>query len=307
MNSPKAICAALGLLCAPLCAGWFGCGADTRGSNGGDGDAGGADDASGRLDAHAPLDAGDQDAGPPDRVGAIFAFSDSWTVDGGVRGVHSAGASFIHTRRPATTTKATTVGPCLVETVSDGSPADEERLSAGALRLAGAAKAIDLSPNSDGTYAPSTGSTPLWTGGETLTVRGDGKGDIPPFTIQLTAPSKITLASPKPSGGSFAVTRSAGFSATFTGGSSGVVVLSFDAATATSAHIATCTFDVASGSAVVPPAALAGFPAADGTFDFYVKQADKVRSNGWEVRFTASSALVDSTGAQALQGVATFQ
>lgn len=299
VNWPKAVCAALGLLGA--------CSCDTRGTNVGIADAGGPDDASGRVDANAPLDAGDVDAGLTDRVGSIFAFSDSWTADGGVRGLHSVGAAFIHTRSPATTTQTKTIGPCVVETVGDGNSADEETLSAGAVHFAGGAKAIDLSPKSDGTYAPSTGSTPLWTGGETLTARGDGKGDIPPFTIPLTAPSRITLASPTPSGGAFAITRSAGFSATFTGSSSGVVVLSFGATTATSAHIATCTFDVASGSATVPPAALAGFPAADGEFDFFVKQSEKARVNGWEVRFTATSALVDATGAEALQGVATFQ
>lgn len=245
------------------------------------------------------------DAAPPDRIGAIFAISDTTATDGGTKSAYRAGGSFRHTTSPDTTTKTKTVGPCMVETIGDGEPAKEEILSAGALHIAGGAKAIDISPDSKKQYAVSSGNTALWNGGEMLTASADGK-DVPAFTTSLVAPSKITLSAPAAPGGSLTVARSAGVNATFTGTSSGVVVLYFDIAAGQAAYAATCTFDAKSGSGQIPAAAFADFPAGEGTFDFYVKETSVTTPPGWQVRFTASKALVDSAG-EALAGRATFE
>jgi hypothetical protein len=248
------------------------------------------------------------EAGPADRIGAIFAISDSVAVDGGTKSNSRAGASFFHITTPSGMTTTKTVGPCLVEIIGEGSTTVEEDLSAGVVHITGGAKAVDLTPKSDKTYAVVSSSTEgLWNGGEMLTVTADGK-DVPAFTTSLVAPSKVTLSAPAPAAGIITVTRSAGVSATFTGMSSGFVVLYFDIAdpSGQQAFSATCTFDASLGSATIPAAAFADFPAGDGTFNFYVKQSSVVMPAGWQVRFTASKAIVDPAG-QAMVGQATFK
>ena len=245
------------------------------------------------------------EAGPVDRTGSVFAISDTLTVDGGARSAYRAGASFVHTTTPDGMSTRKTVGPCLLETIGEGTAAIEEDLSAGTVHITGGAKPVDLLPRTDHTYAVVTGNESLWNGGETLTVSADGK-DVPAFTTSFKAPGKITLSAPAPTAGALTVTRSAGVTATFSGTSSGAVVLYFDIASGQQAFTVTCTFDASLGSAQIPAAAFADFPAGDGTFNFYVKESRVVSPSGWQVRFTASKAIVDGAGA-ALVGPATFK
>ena len=247
------------------------------------------------------------EAAAPGDVGGIFAISDSITVDGGPRALHRAGAFFTHLTGADTTTTSKTIGPCLVEKIGSGSTPDETDLSAGTIHITGGTKNVDLVPNAKKTYDAVTGTVALWSGGETLTVAGEGK-DVPAFTTSLVAPSKLTITAPAlPSPASnLSVARSAPFSATWTGASSGVVVLYFDAATGANAFSATCTFKASDGKAEVPAAAFAEFPAIDGTFNFYVKEAAIASPPGWTIRFTVSSAIVGPDGASAI-GSTTFK
>ena len=263
----------------------------------------GADASEVTPDAATAADAAD--AGPADHIGAVFAISDTVMGAGGMTSSYRAGASFRRITRPDGTTTSKTVGPCLVETIGDGLAEQSTDLSAGGVHIEGGAKTIDLTPKTDLTYAVVSGNTSLWTGGETLTARGDGK-DVPVFTTSLKAPPKITLSAPAAPAGALTVTRSAGLSATFTAGASGTVVLYFDQATGSQAFAITCTFDAKAGTAQIPAAAFAVFPAGTGTFNFYTKEASIVRPAGWEVHFTASKAIVDPAGAS-LTGNATFQ
>ena len=245
------------------------------------------------------------DAAPADHVGAIFAISDTTAADGGAKSSYRAGASFTHVTSPDGTTQTKTVGPCLVELIGDGAAAQETDLSAGAVHITGGSKTVDLAPKSDNTYSPAVGSSSLYDGGETLTVSADGK-DVPAFTTSLTAPSKVTLAAPVVTASSLTVKRSTGVTATFSGASSGSVVLYFSATSATMAFALTCTFDAAAGGGTIPAAAFADFPAGNGTFDFYVKQTGTLVVAPWEIHFTASKAVVDPAGI-ALAGDATFE
>jgi hypothetical protein len=274
-------------------------------------DGGTAATADGGTDSAPELEGGSTDAATdtaaPGDIGGVFAISDSITVDGGARARHSAGAFFTHTTGVDTTTTAKTVGPCLVEKIGDGDTPDETDLSAGTLHITGGTKSVDLVPTAKKTYDAVTGSVALWNGGETLTVTAEGK-DVPPFTASLVAPSKLTMTAPAlpSSAANLSVTRSAPFSATWTGASSGLVVLYFDAATSSNAFSATCTFKASDGKGEVPAAAFADFPAIDGTFNFYVKEAAVASPAGWQIRFTVSSAIVDPAGASAV-GSTTFK
>ncbi len=280
---------------------WAGCSSSSDVATGGDAGV----DATAAADAGADSPADSPATGTSDRIGAVFAISDTTAVDGGAKHAYRAGASFTHITSPDATTQSKTVGPCVVETVGDGAAAGEDDLSAGVVHIQGGSKNIDLTPMSDNTYTPQAASSLLFGGGETLTASAEGK-DVPAFTTSLTAPSKVTLSVPTVTSGSLTVTRSAGVSATFSGASTGTVVLYFSAATATKAFTATCSFPASAGSGVVPAAAFADFPPGDGTFDFYSKESSIAAVSGWEVHFTASKALVDPAG-EALAGQATFQ
>ncbi len=257
----------------------------------------------------APSDAAPADAGAPSsgNVGGVFAISDSVLVDGGVRGSHRAGAFFVHRTGEDTTTIARTVGPCLVEKLGGGKAPEERDVSAGAVHVTGGAKTIDLVPSAKGTYAAISGNDSLWIGGEPLTVTADGK-DVPAFTVRLVAPSKVTLTAPAlpAARSSLEVTRQMPFLATWRPAASGEVVLYFDIATGASAYSATCNFKASAGVGEVPASAFSDFPAGDGTFNFYAKEASAVAPVDWSVRFTASSAMVGADDRRA-EGTATFR
>ena len=288
---------------ATLTAAWAGCSSDSATVGGTSATDGGNE--AGPQDNDAGADAPTTEAGASDMVGSIFAISDTTAADGGTRSNYRAGGSFRHVTKAGTLSTQKTVGPCVVETFGSGDQAVEEDLSAGALRFEGGSKTVDVSPNTDKTYDPVTGNVALWSGGETLTVRADGK-DVPAFMMSLTAPSKITLTAPVAAAGDLTVMRSAGLTATFTGVSSGDVVLYFDATGGSAAYSATCTFKPSAGTGTIPAAAFADFPAVEGTFDFYVKADTSGGPPGWDVRFTVTSALVDGAGS-VLAGRATFQ
>jgi hypothetical protein len=240
-------------------------------------------------------------------IGRVFAISDTVTVDGGTRASYRAGAYFVETKGTETATTTNTVGPCIVETITGSSTLVETDRSAGIVHITGGTQPIDLAPSGT-TYNAATGKTALWSGGETLVVTADGK-DVPAFSTSLAAPSKLTLTAPAlPStpNGSLALTRGADLAATWSGTSSGQVVLYFDAAESTKAYATTCTFNAKDGKGTVPAGAFADYPKGAGTFNFYVKEVATTAAIGWSIKFTASSAIVGAAGANAT-GSASFQ
>ena len=256
----------------------------------------------------APSDtASEAEAAATGDIGGIFAISDAVVVDGGPRGSYRAGGFFVHRTGVDTTTTSKTVGPCLVEKIGSGTSADETDLSAGVVHITGGKKTVDVAPSANKSYSVVTGSESLWTGGEMITVTAGGE-DVPAFTTSLVAPSTLTMTAPAlpSSNGALDVTRSATFAATWTGTSSGLVVLYFDAATSSNAFAATCTFAASAGKGDVPAAAFADFPAVAGTYNFYVKHSSTAAPAGWSIRFTASSAIVGGAGESAV-GSASFK
>jgi hypothetical protein len=95
------------------------------------------------------------------------------------------------------------------------------------------------------------------------------------------------------------VARNAPWTATWTGTSSGSVVIYFDTTDGSNAYTTTCTFDASAGTGTVPAAAFASFPAGSGSFNFYVEASAPPVVAGWAIQFNASSAIVDPTGAGA--------
>ncbi len=247
------------------------------------------------------------DSAPNPFMGAVFAISDSThAADGGALLDYSVGAYFAHQTSPdQSIVSTTTVGPCVVQVLGSGSAPVETDESAGTVQLTGGAKTIKLTPANDATYTTTQSSTAsLWTGGETLTLSADGgpDGAVPAFSTTVVAPSKITITSPAlpSSSGSMNVPRNAPWIGTWSGASSGSVVIYFDVTDGANAYTATCKFDASAGTGTVPAAAFASFPAGSGSFNFYVETSAAPVVPGWSIHFNASSAVVDATGAGAM-------
>jgi hypothetical protein len=185
----------------------------------------------------------------------------------------------------------------VVEVYGSGASAKDTDRSAGKLTFTGGSKSVLLTPAADKTYAGTGGKGALFTGGETLSLTAEG-ADVPPFTMTVTTPGKLTLTAPDvPAAGPLKVTRAKGLAATWSGTSRGEVVLYLDAASGGDAHAVTCTFPASAGRGTIPADAFGAFPAGAGTFNAYVKTVSVVTPQDGYVRLTASSVMLDARGA----------
>ena len=203
---------------------------------------------------------GGPDAQKPTKTGYVFLQSyDAMNLPGTPTRGGSASAGFYGTA--GTCTGDQTVGACTVSTCT--STMQPTAVSAGVVTLSGAAQPIMLTPGTDKTYTAFMSMSPLFAGGESVVVSAAG-ADVPAFSKSITMPGKATITSPsKPAAGTFlAVSRSADFSVTWTGGGSGSLQIFVSG---TSGRV-TCRFPAGSDSAAVPAAALAMLPAGNGSF-----------------------------------------
>jgi hypothetical protein len=246
-----------------------------------------------------------------ENVGAITALSDSTTIDGGVHGSYRTGAYFVRRQITPPLFPPATVGPCLVETFNPNDPGGPERdMSAGALKITGGTSPLDMAPGTKDNYAGLRSSTSaLWNGGEMLvaTAAGSASG-VPAFSASLTAPSKLTVtapALPQTASGSLTVARDAPLTVSWTGASSGSVIVYLDIATPNKAYTVTCTYKPSDATGQVPAAALGMLPAGAGSYDLYVIERASPSVPAWKINFAASSSMGDPAG-HAATGNVTF-
>jgi hypothetical protein len=158
----------------------------------------------------------------------------------------------------------TEVGPCLVEDCF-GQQQPATNVSAGTITVMGAAVPIMLVPDAGKRYAPVSATQPPFVGDETLTVSGTG-GDVPAFTVTLTAPTQPTITAPSPPPGptKLVIDRAQTFHATWTNSkTTGKVYFFFQGPT--NARVAmSCGFDSKALAGEIPANALAMLPAGAG-------------------------------------------
>jgi hypothetical protein len=153
------------------------------------------------------------------------------------------------------------VGDCFIYMCPTNPPPPTYQ-SAGTITVTGAALPATLMPLGDDTYdVVSTTTQTMFDGGETITASGTG-GDVPAFSVSVTAPSRVTLTAPAKPAGSLAINRGQDFQASWTGGGAGLVFLYFSATGITMS----CGYPASGGTATVPAGALAMIPAGMGSF-----------------------------------------
>ena len=171
--------------------------------------------------------------------------------------------------------------------------------SAGTLSVTGGAMPLMQSPDGSGAYPIVRVSSPLWAGGESLSVSASG-GEVPPFATTLIAPGEMTVTSPAwPAGGPTTIARADDLALAWNGSGVGVVDVGLvGGSTATQAAEIHCRFPLSAGQGVVPAAMLANLPAgSSGALLIFAMTPTTLTEGAWSVDVSLESAAVDSHGA----------
>lgn len=278
------------------------------------------------------------DAGPPIlRTGRVSAQSSSFTLGTVTTSNFAVVAGFNEGYAPPPSTCTTammaecSVTRCPAEVIPDaGVPDDAGEPDAGVpddagpapdagpppiaphastIMVTGGAMDVTLMPDALGAYAPVSGASSLWAGGETLTYQALG-ATVPAFSAMLTAPPHITVIAPAFSvAARVTIDRTMPLTARWTGGSMGttanvvVSVTGVDAAAGT--VVATCTYAAPAGEGTIPLEVIGLFAVGDGTFTVSTSTSTMAEpGGGWMVTLSASS-IGARTGGLAT-GIATF-
>ena len=200
---------------------------------------------------------------------------------------------------------------CTVPSADAGSPAPTYSLvSGGTVTVGGGAMPVTLTPmaGTTGYYPPVPSTTqPLFTGGETLTLANSG-ATAPASSTMVVAPSPPTVTTP--SGTSYTITRSAGFTLAWTGGGPGNVSFAIASAFPTNPGdpygSVRCSFPVADGQATIPASALAALPAGNAFFQISVVNTVSSTVNDWVINASATTYPLGTGGQPFTSGGATI-
>lgn len=154
-------------------------------------------------------------------------------------------------------------GACVVYDRACGRCSTPRLVDGGAVHVRGGFSDVDLAPDPQtGVYLPMPPhSTPIFLGGETLRIDGDGSAAAPPFRGSLTAPEPFELTAP---GAAPQVTDGADFAVAWPPAGTATRVEVTLIASQNSGHWATLQCDVpdGDGGVALPAALLALLPAA---------------------------------------------
>jgi hypothetical protein len=180
-------------------------------------------------------------------------------------------------------------GPVLGQPVDDAGTTPYA--SAGDLTVGGLSMPITLSVMSGGTfpgqYSAFQQYTPLFTGGESLTVSAAG-GEVGAFHATVTAPQQPTITAPD---GTQPISVAKGQDLTFTwsGGASGVLRVQMTQPTTSGAPGLDCTFPLAGGSGKIPSNALGVFATGQASIGLSVASTAQPGDGDWQVQVAATT------------------
>jgi hypothetical protein len=177
-------------------------------------------------------------------------------------------------------------------------------MSGGTITVTGLSAPITLAPQPDKTYtAFSTQQQPLFSGGETITIKGAG-ADVPAFMVSITAPSRASITSPpKPAvNGAVVINRAQDFTVSWTGGGTDTLYVLISNPAGAGGGSIFCDFDAKAGSAKIPSAALSMLSAGMSSFGAVALTRKSVDVDDWRIYGMANFSAVwasDSSNAVA--------
>lgn len=197
--------------------------------------------------------------------------------------------------------ETTTVGNCTLlecETSESDAGGGEgqstyTKVSAGTVKITGLSEDLQLKDDGKGTYTPVSGTSRLWSGGEKLVASAPGGGEVPEFSIELDAPSSITVTSPALElGEALNASRSSDLELEWQDGEEGevtVYVIDVDDTTRT----ISCTVPADAGGVVIDESLLSDF-GDEGALSVTLTSATTKVVDGWSLSFSAGDPVVSA-------------
>lgn len=187
-----------------------------------------------------------------------------------------------------------TLSVCDTSDVSQDPPASgtSMQVSAGDVTIDGLAQELVLSSEASGNYTPVTGMTALWEGGETVTASAPGSADVPEFSLEVSAPSDVSLTAPEldlltP----LAVSRSADLEFTWSEGEDGTVTVMISESMGDDvSRSISCSVAATEGSVSVDASLLEDFT-GQGALSAVITAAGQTTVDDWAISISASSSL----------------
>jgi hypothetical protein len=203
--------------------------------------------------------------------------------------------------QPSTTS---TIGPCEIE--EGGAVSASDDADANTITVTGTHPDVMLVPDVHSHYMQYNQQTPLWSGGEPLTITANG-GEVPAFTQHLDAPGPVTITAPVPDSPNPAdelvVSSSQDLVMTWTGGLGTVQILIATEFPGSGVRVQ-CRFPASDGTGTIPQAALAAVDI--GPADFAIGSIDdaEVIAGDWTVDVAAA---FDATWPDGTDAIGTLQ
>jgi hypothetical protein len=241
--------------------------------------------------------------------GAITVDSRRYLSGGQTYGQGSATAAFVRDQTdPFLGCERRVIGPCdahfnckpvrvdpLPDMAQSGDLGVSLYASAGTISVEGLPMAVSLTLMTSGMFAGQYNVfqqyTPMFSGGETLTVRAGG-GEVPAFMNLVTAPPEPTVSAQLPS----PLSRNQDLPLGWSGGGAGQLRVSVSVQQAMTSAGLECSFSSSAGAGAIPAQALQMLPAGQAVFGFTVVSANDFFAGAWQVELAATTGVLLPAG-----------
>lgn len=198
--------------------------------------------------------------------------------------------------------EVTTEGSCSLSVCdfSGQEPAPEQpssttkAVSAGDVTITGLSEEVVLSSDDMGSYTPASAMARYWEGGETVVASAPGSDEVPAFSVELTAPSAVSLTAPEldPLGSPLSVSRAEPFEVAWTDGADGTItVMLTDAANDEElSRMITCIVPTSEGGVTIHDSLLADF-GDEGAISASISATGNTTVEDWSLSISASATL----------------
>jgi hypothetical protein len=182
--------------------------------------------------------------------------------------------------QPAQCTTSHRTGSCYVQTCTTGLTA----VSAGTVTITGGSAPITLTPDGTGSYSPFTTMTDVAHPGDPLTVTAAGEV-APAYTTTLTMPGPLTITSPARPSTTVNINRGADFAVQWSGGTSGLALVTASAASNPNTFIE-CEVQASAGTATLPSTLLSMLAAGQGGIGITAWASTTKDAGTWALYFS---------------------
>lgn len=195
-----------------------------------------------------------------------------------------------------------TSGPCQIRecSVSADAGTTSPSRSAGVVSFTGAGEMLSLQPSADGTYAGDAPRNEIFPAGTEVSVSAGGDA-VPAFSTTVRVPARVEITAPMLSLATTTnINRATPLATSWTGGTSGKVLVFLASATSARSASVSCTYDASAGSATIAADVLAALPAGSGSIAIGGVEQREVTAGGYTVTVSASGVALIGGAAPAM-------